>query len=62
MNMQEVSAQLGHADSVITAKVYAHLLPNEVQRSADRYDAWLASERERAEVESRNVVPLHGRG
>ena len=60
MNMQEVSAQLGHADSVITAKVYAHLLPTEVQRSVDRYDAWVTAERERAEAESRNVVPLRG--
>jgi hypothetical protein len=48
MHMQEVAAQLGHADATVTAKVYTHLLPTEVIRSSERYDAWLASERERA--------------
>jgi integrase len=60
MHMQEVPAELGHADATVTAKVYAHLLPAEVIRSSERYDAWLASEREQAadEAATSNVVPL----
>ncbi len=54
----EVSQQLGHADASITAKVYAHVLPKEVVRSSERYDAWLAAERERAEADGANVTAL----
>lgn len=52
MNMHEVAAQLGHANSSITATVYAHLLPSEVIRSSERYDAWVAAERQRAELQA----------
>jgi len=34
MNMHEVATALWHANSSITAKVYAHLLPSEVVRSS----------------------------
>ena len=58
MNMHDVAAQLGHANSSITATVYAHLLPSEFIRSAERYDAWVAAERQRAELEAANVTAL----
>lgn len=56
MSMLEVSQQLGHADSSITAKVYAHVLPTEVVRSSERYDARIAAERARAEADAANVT------
>jgi len=33
-----VSARLGHADSTITARVYAHALPDDDPRAADTWD------------------------
>lgn len=64
MTMLEVSEQLGHADSSITARVYAHVLPSEAVRSSERYDAWVAAERVRAaeEAASANVVSLRSVG
>jgi integrase len=34
-----VSARLGHADTNVTARIYAHALPADDQRSADAWDA-----------------------
>lgn len=34
-----VSARLGHADPNVTARIYAHALPADDQRSADTWDA-----------------------
>jgi hypothetical protein len=58
MNMHEVATALGHANSSITAKVYAHLLPSEVVRSSERYDAWMEQERTRAQEAADSVTVL----
>jgi integrase len=34
-----VSARLGHADTNVAARIYAHALPADDQRSADTWDA-----------------------
>jgi integrase len=34
-----ISARLGHADPNVTARIYAHALPADDQRSADTWDA-----------------------
>lgn len=58
MNMHEVATALGHANSSITAKVYAHLLPTEVVRSSERYDAWMSEESTRAKEARERVTVL----
>ena len=53
---------MGHANISITLDRYGHLVPGSEEEAASLLDSYLATQRERAEEQSRAAAPRDNRG
>jgi integrase len=59
VNAKELSTYMGHPNISITLDRYGHLMPGNESEAAGLLDAYLRSQRERADYDARSATPAN---
>ncbi len=59
VNAKALSTYMGHANISITLDRYGHLMPGNEGEAAGLLDAYLRSQRERADYDARSTTPAN---
>jgi integrase len=59
VNAKALSTYMGHANISITLDRYGHLMPGNESEAAGLLDAYIRSQRERADYDARSATPAN---